>query len=318
MKMSKRNCLYCYQKLDGGGIDFHSKCSKKIFGKPLPPLLEYTNDQMLELAEKIIQSQSTVPGVQAKLSLGLQTIDEKDKPQKLTIMGFWGEYILKPPSEHYKSLPELEDLTMHLAAIAGIRTVPHSLIRLKSGELSYITKRIDRKGKQKYHMEDMCQLTDRLTESKYRGSYEQIGKTLVQFSNNPGFDIINFFEQVVFCFLTGNNDMHMKNFSLFKDPEKGYNLSPAYDMIAAQLVVEGDSEELALTLNGKKKKITRKDFEAAMARFEIDQKAFDNIFLRFKKAMPKWHDFLEKSFLPDEMKDAYQVMIGKKAKQIRL
>lgn len=316
--MSKRNCLYCYQKLDGGEIDFHSKCSKKIFGKPLPPLLEYTNDQMLELAEKIIQSQSTVPGVQAKLSLGLQTMDEKDKPQKLTIMGFWGEYILKPPSEHYKSLPELEDLTMHLAAIAGIRTVPHSLIRLKSGELSYITKRIDRKGKQKFHMEDMCQLTDRLTESKYRGSYEQIGKALVQYSSNPGFDIINFFEQVVFCFFTGNNDMHLKNFSLFKDPEKGYNLSPAYDMIAAQLVVEGVSEELALTLNGKKKKITRKDFEAAMARFEIDQKAFDNIFLRFKKAMPKWHDFLEKSFLPDEMKDAYQVMIGKKAKQIRL
>ena len=275
--MSKRNCLYCYQKLDGDEIDFHSKCSKKIFGKPLPPLLEYTNDQMLELAEKIIQSQSTVPGVQAKLSLGLQTMDEKDKPQKLTIMGFWGEYILKPPSEHYKSLPELEDLTMHLAAIAGIRTVPHSLIRLKSGELSYITKRIDRKGKQKFHMEDMCQLTDRLTESKYRGSYEQIGKALVQYSINPGFDIINFFEQVVFCFLTGNNDMHLKNFSLLKDPEKGYNLSPAYDMIAAQLDVEGDSEELALTLNGKKKKITRKDFEAAMARFEIDQKAFEAI-----------------------------------------
>ncbi|MBI0401698.1 MAG: HipA domain-containing protein [Cytophagales bacterium] len=316
--MSKRNCLYCYQKLDGGEIDFHSKCSKKIFGKPLPPLLEYTSDQMLELAEKIIKSQSTVPGVQAKLSLGLQTIDEKDKPQKLTIMGFWGEYILKPPSEHYESLPELEDLTMHLAAIAGIRTVPHSLIRLKSGELSYITKRIDRKGKQKFHMEDMCQLTDRLTESKYRGSYEQIGKALVQFSSNPGFDIINFFEQVVFCFLTGNNDMHLKNFSLFKDPEKGYNLSPAYDMIAAQLVVEGDSEELALTLNGKKKKITRKDIEAAMARFEIDQKAFDNIFLRFKKAIPKWHAFVEKSFLTDEMKAAYQVMIGEKSKQIRL
>ena len=165
-------------------------------------------------------------------------------------------------------------------------------------------------------MEDMCQLTERLTESKYLGSYEQIGKALVHFSTNPGFDIINFFEQVVFCFLTGNNDMHLKNFSLFKDPEKGYNLSPAYDMIAAQLVVEGDSEELALTLNGRKKKIERRDFEAAMGRFEIDQKAFDNIFERFKKAIPKWHVFVEISFLPDEMKEAYQVMIGKKAKQI--
>jgi len=320
--MNKNRCLYCYKELNGGEpalpLDFHSKCSKKIFGKSVPPILDYTNDQMLELAEKVIQSQSSVTGVQAKLSLGLQNMPDKDKPQKLTIMGVWGGYILKPPSEHYASLPELEDLTMHLAAIVGIETVPHSLIRLKSGELSYITKRIDRKGKQKFHMEDMCQLTERLTESKYRGSYEQIGKALVHFSTNPGFDIINFFEQVVFCFLTGNNDMHLKNFSLFKDPKKGYNLSPAYDMVAAELAVEGDDEELALTLNGRKKNIKRRDFETAMGSFEIDQKAFDNIFERFKKAIPKWHEFVEISFLPDEMKEAYQVMLDKKAKQIGL
>ena len=112
--------------------------------------------------------------------------------------------------------------------------------------------------------------------------------------------------------------MHLKNFSLFKDPKKGYNLSPAYDMVAAQLVVEGDSEELALTLNGKKRKLTRRDFEAAIGRFELDQKVFDNIFLRFKKAIPKWHEFVEKIFLPDELKEAYHVMIDKKAKQIEL
>jgi len=315
-KMEKNRCLYCYQELGEG--EFHPKCSKKIFGAPVPPSLEYTNDQMLELAQKVIQSQSTVTGVQAKLSLGLQKMSEKDKPQKLTIMGVWGGYILKPPSEYYPSLPELEDLSMHLAAIAGIETVPHTLIRLKSGELSYLTKRIDRKGKQKFHMEDMCQLTERLTEAKYRGAYEQIGKALVHFSANPGFDIINFFEQVVFCFLTGNNDMHLKNFSLFKDPKKGYNLSPAYDMVAAELVVEGDDEELALTLNGKKKKITRKDFEMAMGHFEIDKKAFENIFERFKKTLPQWHDFIDISFLPDQMKTRYHEMLDKKAKQIEL
>jgi len=110
--------------------------------------------------------------------------------------------------------------------------------------------------------------------------------------------------------------MHLKNFSLFKDPKRGHNLSPAYDMVAAQLVVEGDSEELALTLNGRKRKITRMDFEVAMGRFEIDQKAFDNIIERFKKAIPKWHEFVEISFLPDELKEAYQVMLDKKAKQI--
>lgn len=310
-------CLYCYAALDGES-DFHQSCSKKIFGDPLPPVLEYTNDQMFELAEKVIQSQSTITGVQAKLSLGLQKLSKKDTPKKLTIMGVWGGYILKPPSGYYQHLPELEDLTMHLAEIAGIDTVPHTLIRLASGELSYLTKRIDRKGKQKYHMEDMCQLTERLTEAKYRGSYEQIGKAIIRYSTNPGFDIISFFDQVVFSFLTGNNDMHMKNFSLFKDPKIGYKLSPAYDMLASELVVEGDDEELALTLNGKKKKISRKDFESAMERFKIDQRAFQNIFKRFEKALLKWHEFIEISFLPSEMKKEFHSMVKRKAKKIDL
>ena len=316
--MSKNRCLYCYRELAENEHEFHSKCSKKIFGKPVPPLLDYTNNQMLELAENIINNQVAVTGVQPKLSLGLSKLSKKDRPQKLTIMGVLGGYILKPPSETYPSLPELEDLTMHLATIAGIETVPHTLIRLKSGELSYLTKRIDREGNKKLQMEDMCQLTGRLTEAKYRGSYEQIGKALVKYSTTPGLDIINFFEQVVFCFLTGNNDMHLKNFSLFKNPESGYRLSPAYDMVASELVVEGDDEELALTLNGKKKKIGRQDFERAMNHFEIDQKAFDNIFKRFKKVIPQWHEFIEISFLSDEMKLAYHTMVDKKAAQIKL
>lgn len=316
--MRKNRCLYCYQELSRGEEDFHPSCSKKIFGREVSPLLDYTNDQMLELAEKVIQSQTSVTGVQPKLSLGLQRLPRKDKPRKLTIMGLWGSYILKPPGEDFPLLPELEDLTMHLASISGIKTVPHTLIRLKSGELSYLTQRIDRQGKRKFHMEDMCQLTEKMTESKYRGSYEQIGRALVQYSVNPGLDIINFFEQVVFCFLTGNNDMHLKNFSLFSDPHKGYNLSPAYDMVAAELVVEGDDEELALTLNGKKKKIQRKDFEQAMGLFQIDQKAFENIFLRFSKAIPKWHEYIKISFLPEKMKKAYHSMVKRKAAQIDL
>jgi serine/threonine-protein kinase HipA len=315
--MSKQQCLYCYKLLTESDKDFHTACSKKIFGTTTPPLLEYTNQQMLELAEKVIKSHTTVTGVQPKLSLGLNKISG-ELPQKLTIIGVWGAYILKPPTQNYPLLPELEDLTMHLAAIAGLKTVPHTLIRLKSGELSYLTKRIDRQGKQKFHMEDMCQLTERLTEAKYRGSYEQIGKALVHYSQNPVLDIINFFEQVVFCFLTGNNDMHLKNFSMFKDPNLGYNLSPGYDMLAAELVVEGDDEELALTLNGKKKNIKRSDFDQAISHFEVDKKAFENIFKRFQKAMPKWHDFIKISILPDKMKESYHSLIDRKAVQINL
>jgi len=316
--MAKRRCFYCYQPLENLEGDFHLACSRKIFGKTDPPILPYSEDQMLELAEKVIKSQVTVPGVQPKLSLEIDKSSKKDMPQKFTIVGLWGNYILKPPTQQYPHLPELEDLTMHLAEIAGIATVPHTLIRLKSGQLAYVTKRVDRLKKQKIHMEDMCQLTGRLTEHKYRGSYEQIGKAIIQYSENPLLDIINFFEQVIFSFLTGNADMHLKNFSLINQPGIGYTLCPAYDMVASSLVVAGDEEELALNLNGKKKKIRRKDILAAMNLFAIGDKTIENVFAKFQTSFTQWIKFIEISFLPDTMKEKYKELIAQKAAQIDL
>jgi serine/threonine-protein kinase HipA len=287
-----------------------------MFGTPIPPELTFSEDQMLQLAEKVIRSHSTVTGVQPKLSLNLEKISKKDEPQRFTIVGLWGGYILKLPTKQYRSLPELEDITMHLAEIAGIEAVPHSLIRLSSGKLSYITRRIDRKNELKIHMEDMCQLTEKLTEQKYKGSYEQIAKAIAKYSTNPGLDITNFFEQVIFSFLIGNSDMHLKNFSLIDSPEMGYVLSPAYDMIASNLVVEGDDEELALTLNGKKKKIRKKDFMEAINRFNIHKKAIENMFNKFKSSLNNWHNFIDISFLPDDMKNSYHDLIRKRAGQI--
>lgn len=315
--MNSAKCLFCYLPLEENQRDFHPKCSKKMYGLEEAPLIEYSNDQMLELAEKVIQSQTTVTGVQPKLSLGLAAT-ARNEIKKLTIMGVMGNYILKPPSLHYKLLPELEDLTMHLAEISGIKTVPHTLIKLKSGELSYLTRRIDRNNKGKLHMEDMCQLTERLTEAKYKGSYEQIGKAIVKFSTNPGLDIINFFEQVLFCFLTGNSDMHLKNFSLFKDPKLGYVLSPAYDMVATVLVVPGDDEDLALTLNGKKKKIKKDDLVAAMNTFRIDSRVYENMFIRYKEAIKKWYPFINISFLSEEMKEVYKDLLHERSQRIGL
>lgn len=323
--MSEARCLYCYRPLDASKsdsnsqvVEFHERCSRRMFGDSTPPLLEYTNDEMLELAERVIQSQIAVTGVQPKLSLGLDHRNKKAIQNKLTIMGVWGQYILKPPTSLFPELPELEDITMHLAEIAGLATVPHTLIRLASGELAYLTKRVDRYGKQKFAMEDMCQLTGRLTEAKYRGSYEQIGKALVEHSANPGLDIINFFEVVVFSFLTGNNDMHLKNFSILQGQSGKHVLSPAYDLVAAALVVEGDDEELALTLDGRKKKLTRANFDNAMQHFNLDQRSFDNIFTRFRTALPKWHTFLDSSFLSESLKVSYHAMLDAKAAQIQL
>ncbi|MBW6501204.1 MAG: HipA domain-containing protein [Bacteroidales bacterium] len=311
-----RRCLFCYQPLGEEKSEFHSACSGKIFGTPNPPELPYSEDQMLQLAEKVVKSQTTVTGVQPKLSLHIEKLVKKDEPRRFTIVGLWGGYILKPPTKQYKFLPELEDLTMHLAEISGIDVVPHSLIRLKSGKLSYITRRIDRINEVKIHMEDMCQLTERLTEQKYNGSHEQIGKAIIKYSTNPGLDIINFFEQVLFAFLTGNADMHLKNFSLYDRPGLGYVLSPAYDLVASSLVVKGDEEDLALTLNGKKKKIKKKDFLEAMNRFNVDAKVIENIFNKFWNSVKKWHDFIDISFLTEDMRIAYHDVIRERVNRI--
>ena len=157
----KKRCLYCYKELNVDEIDFHATCSKKMFGVSIPPVLPYNENNMEALAEQVIQSQTTVTGVQPKISLHLATDAEPNRPKRFTIVGLWGGFILKPPSTHYQQMPEVEDLTMHLAYITKINVVPHSLIRLQTGNLAYITKRVDRIRKSKLHMEDMCQLTER-------------------------------------------------------------------------------------------------------------------------------------------------------------
>ncbi len=304
-----KRCLYCYQPLRENETDFHPACSKKIFGQPNPPELPFTESQMEELAKQVVRSHITVPGVQPKISLDLPTSQNKNEPERFTIVGLWGGYILKPPGKNYPQLPEVEDLTMHLANIAKIKVVPHSLIRLQSGNLAYITKRIDRSRKNMIHMEDMCQLTERLTEEKYNGSYEQVSKTILKYSVNPGLDVVNFFEQLVFTFLTGNADMHLKNFSLIKMNSSGYILSPAYDMVATALVNPADNEELALTLNGKKKKIKRSDFVSAFTAAKLETKQQENIFKKMETAKDMWLEFIKISFLSNEFKKAYKELI---------
>ena len=320
--MKNNKCLYCYQEIPGNEeesrLEYHHSCSRKFFGKPYPPVLEYTQDEMLLLAEKVVKSQKTVTGVQPKISLTSEKMKGNPAVERFTIVGLWGGYILKPQTGLYEQLPEIEDVTMHLASLSKINTVNHSLIRLKSGELAYITKRIDRMGDKKLHMEDMCQITGRLTEHKYNGSHEQIAKALRRYSTNPGLDLINYYESVIFCFLTGNNDMHLKNFSLLKSGELEYHLAPAYDLVASELVVEGDDEELALTLNGKKKKLTRKDFSSAMKSGGINEKSVGNIFSRFRGFLTSWHSFIDISFLSDTVKEKYHDMINKKSEQLEL
>lgn len=302
-------CLYCYLPLTKEELDFHPSCSKKMFAQLLAPELPYSEEDLEPLAKEVIQMQTAITGVQAKLSLHLTGNNKKESSKRFTIVGLWGGYILKPPAVFYQQLPEVEDLTMHLASLAKIKTAPHSLIRLASGNLAYITKRIDRVKKGKLAMEDMCQLTERLTEDKYHGSYEQIGKTIQKYSTTSGLDLVNFFEVVLFSFLTGNADMHLKNFSLLEQSSLGMVLSPAYDLVNTSLVNPSDDEDLALNLNGKKKKLKKKDFIAAMGTFNIDEKQQQNIFAKMEKAKLKWMNQIDISFLNTEFKEQYKKII---------
>ena len=305
-------CLYCYKELNEGEKDFHKACSKKMFGAPSVPELPYTRENLTDLAKQVIRSQTTLTGVQAKLSLDINK-GGRNESDRFTIVGLWGRYILKPQTDRFAHLPELEDLTMHLAELAKIQVVPHSLIRFADGELCYITRRVDRTDKGvKLPMEDMCQLTERLTEHKYKGSYEQIAKAIQRFSAVPKLDVVNYWEQVVFSWITGNADMHLKNFSLYSKEQGKYLLTPAYDMLSTALVMPEDTEELALTLNGKKRKIKKTDFVASMQATGLEDKVIKNIFAKFTKTKDKWFEFIDHSFLPDEMKEGFKTIIAEK------
>lgn len=299
-------CLYCYQRLEEGQRDFHPNCARKFFGTKDAPILEYKHDDLNQLAEQVIRAQTSLTGVQPKLSLNL---NKHDGCNRLTIVGLWGDYIFKPQTETYPQLPENEDLTMHLAEAAKIKVVPHSLIRLSDGKLGYITKRIDRtKNGEKIDMEDMCQLTLHPTEYKYKSSYEQIARTIMKYSSTPKLDLTNYMQLLLYCFVTGNNDMHLKNFSLYR-PEKDYLLAPAYDLLNTTIVNPKDKEELALPLSGRKTKLRVADFLNTARTIGLEESVVLRLINGLQKALPKWQVLIQSSFLDENMKKAYQELI---------
>ena len=302
--MSK--CLYCYKELEDGQRDYHPQCARKFFGMREAPLLEYRHEDLDQLAEQIIRAQTSLTGVQPKLSLNLS---KHEGCSRLTIVGLWGDYIFKPQTDMYPQLPENEDLTMHLAEVIKIRVVPHSLIRLADGKLGYITKRIDRTNKgEKIDMEDMCQLTLHPTEYKYKGSHEQIAKVIKQHCDMPKLDLTNYMQVLLFCFVTGNNDMHLKNFSLYR-PSNGYQLSPAYDLINVAIANPEDKEELALSLSGKKSNLKLNDFLRSATTMGLEENVVLRLIDNMRKAIPKWTSLIHGSFLSEDMKDRYEQII---------
>lgn len=315
--MSK--CLYCYQELEEGQVDFHPACARKFFGSETAPLLPYTRDNMSELAHQVIRTSASVTGVQAKMSLDVNR-GGKNEPAKFTIVGLWGKYIFKPQSGKYPCLPELEDLTMKMAEAARIRTARHTLIRLADGELGYLTLRMDRGNKgEKISMLDMCQLTNRLTEHKYYGTYQQLAETVKKYSSAPMLDVQRFWEVVLFSWITGNSDMHCKNFSLIDTGNGEYALAPAYDLLAVLLADPEDNEEMAMsfTVGGAKSGFDRNTFMTAFTQSGIPATVADKLIERMKSYLPKWKELISQSFLPEEMKTDYYRLLGQRLNLLR-
>lgn len=310
----KNKCLYCYEYLEDA-VDFHEKCSLKFFGTITPPAFPYALNQMDELAKNIIERSVAVPGVQPKLSMSLIKESKENIDSRLTVVGALGrQYFLKPPSDKFKEMPENEHLSMRIAEAFRIRVVSSGLIRLSSGELSYITKRVDRSDTgEKIHMLDMFQITEAF--DKYKSSMERVGKALHDYSSNTLLDKIFFFELAVFCFLTGNNDMHLKNFSMIESPS-GWVLAPAYDLLNVAIFLPEDTDEIALTIEGKKKKLNRLHFEQLGKGLGLTNKQIHNVFKRMYIHKPLAVSWIDKSFLSDNMKDAYKNLIEKRYNQL--
>ncbi len=299
-------CLLCYQPVAESDREYHPKCAEQVFGVNYIPEIDIDIHYMADYARKIVNAHKGITGVQPKLSLWLA---ENIRSKRFTIVDETSNYIIKPQSEIFQALPENEDVCMHLADTFGIKTAKHALVRLKDGSLAYISKRFDRNGTFKKACEDLCQLTENLTEYKYRGSYEKTGRTIRNYSSQSGLDALRYFELLVFSFISGNADMHLKNFSMLEEEDGLFILSPAYDLVCTALVIKNEPEQMSLTVNGRKNKISKKDFDALAESLKLNEKQVSNTYRHFSEQEEKALSRIESSFLPKEHKEQLSDML---------
>lgn len=293
--------------------EYHDNCVRKMFGTRQAPVVPYSLDEMAKLAKQVIERSISVPGVQPKLSMSFE--DQVGKEKRLTIVGpLGGEYIFKPPSSEYPEMPANEHLTMLMAGIFSVRTAQSSMIRLSSGELSYIVKRMDRTPEgEKIHMLDLFQLSE--SHDKYKGTMERLGKVLDEYSSNPLLDKINLFELTVFSFITGNADMHLKNYSMI-DENGEWTLAPAYDLLNTKIVMPEDQEELALLMDGKRSGFKRGNFLSYGKNLGLNEKQIAPILNKFTDRQDRALDLINRSFLSEEFKAKYGALLKERVKRI--
>ena len=313
-------CLCCNKIIADNASDnekingWHIKCVKQLFGTSKFPMIDISSKNLVEIARESTNKGFTVPGVQKKLSLHF----EGGAKPRLTLSNYPTGYILKPQTEEYEALPEAEFLVMSMAKITGIKTVLFALVKLDNG-YAYITKRVDREGENMLAMEDFCQLDERLTQDKYKGSYERCAKLIDKYSKQRGFDMSELFLRLVFSFVVGNSDMHLKNFSLIEDGagSQKYMLSSAYDLLPVNAILPEDDEQFALTINGKKRNIHKKDFLLFAENVGIPVLAAKKIIADVVSLEDTYISMCKDSYLPEHLKAALIDIITSRTSVLR-
>jgi serine/threonine-protein kinase HipA len=311
-------CLKCLEPLnEKSELQWHLSCSKKFFNRDNPPLFSLDKKTFEELAIEASRVKSTITGVQRKLSIHLSN---NENSGRLTLVNYPTGYILKAQSLEYEELPELEAIVMHLADKANINCVENGLMKIEDGSLVYITKRIDRVFEDDYvekiHMEDFCQLTERLTEDKYKSSYEQCAKVVKKYSSQIPLDLAALFYLILFSFVTGNSDMHLKNFSLYTPMQNLTILAPAYDLLPVSLIID-DSEQMALTLLGKRSNIKGSDFLKLAENFSLDPKIAPRLIKRLINLEETFNEYIKRSFISSDYKTSLSALIGERLKNLK-
>jgi serine/threonine-protein kinase HipA len=285
------------------GMDKYSEKGLRM----IAPKLTYLNDlpyTAVELRQEAANraKKLSIQGVQPKLSAAISIVDQEFK-----IVDQFGTYIIKPQNDLFPQLPENEDVTMRMAKVFGLEAPFHGMLYGKDGSLSYFIKRFDRYGKgKKVATEDFAQLTGNTRDTKYRFTMEKLIPVLDEYCSFPAIEKADFFKRILFCYVTGNEDMHLKNFSLITKNGKT-TLTPIYDFLNSTIAIKNTEEEIALTLKGKKSNLKAADFVDyyAKERLQLNEKTIATILLQMKKATPKWKELLEISFLSEDMKVKY-------------
>ncbi|MHC1707273.1 MAG: HipA domain-containing protein [Bacteroidales bacterium] len=306
----------CPLTYEACGNSLYSVKGLKLLAQSLEKLELFPFTAEEQRAEALARATKlSIQGAQPKISAVLNI-----KESRFDLVDKGGKFILKPQHQFYPQLPENEDVTMRMAKAAGIKVPIHGMIWSKDNTLTYLIKRFDRKGlTEKIPVEDFAQLAMLSRETKYNYSMEKLVQLMDKFCTFPLIEKSKLFRLVLFNFLTGNEDMHLKNYSLIRYGEK-IELSPAYDLLNTTIVLKGGAEEIALTLAGKKRKLSRKvliDYFGKQT-CGLTEKVIDNSLQSLFQAKNRWFDLLTICFLSPELKTKYITLLENRLKVLDL